>query len=150
MKLISVALVALGSLLLVGCGEGGDSGEQDSQPLILMAEYFDSAAQSGEVRPAGFVPLSGGEHDCLIPAKPAMEGKCEWKVQAAGDGWIVSVIETWKCADYNAQQGTEAFCLRETGTRQWDYEITADGSVTLFIEKGDPAPETLIESAPSP
>jgi hypothetical protein len=85
-----------------------------------MAAFFDSAAQSDEVRPAGFATLSGGEHHCLIPAKPAMEGKCELKVQAAGDGWIVTVIETWKCADYNARQGTEAFCLRETGSHQWD------------------------------
>jgi len=150
MKLISLTLIAIGSLLLVGCGDSGDGEEQDPRPLIHMAAYFDSAAPSGEIRPMGFAPLSGGERDCLIPAKPAMEGKCEWKVQAAGDGWIVTVIETWKCSDYNAQQGTPEFCLRDTGTHQWDYEITADGSVILFIQKGDPPPESLLESAPNP
>ena len=148
MKLISVALLAAGSLILASCGGGDD--ELDAQPLIHMAVYFDSAAQSGEGRPMGFAPLSGGEHDCLIPARTAIKGKCEWKVQPAGDGWIVTVIETWKCSDYNAQQGTPDFCLQDTGTHQWDYEITADGSVTLFTQKGDPAPEGLLESAPNP
>jgi hypothetical protein len=139
-----IALVPISvCLLLVACGDGGGG---DRQPLMDVAGYIRTQPQPNVFEPQGLI-LPDGEHDCLIPAKPSprstIEGTCEWSVEEAGDGWIVRIRETWDCADFNALEGTSNFCPGETGTREWTYEVTADGAVKLFVENGDLPPESL-------
>jgi hypothetical protein len=113
--------------------------------------FIQNGETPDQVEPRGLAPLLMGEQDCLIPATSDsyLEGTCEWKTSQSSDGgWVASYVETWKCEDYNALAGTTEFCRGETGTHKWDYLIAPDGTTTLFIQTGDPAPEGLGAGAP--
>jgi hypothetical protein len=153
MKLIFAALMIVLPVSLAACG--GDDGDEE-QVLADVAAYILTQPQPNVFEPQGLA-VQEGEHDCFIPTKPspraAIEGTCEWDVENTGEGWLVTVTETWNCADYNAVQGTTDFCPGETGTREWAYAVTNDGQVSLAVDGGDLPPESLGEgdqSTPAP
>jgi hypothetical protein len=148
MKTILLGLLLLASpLLLVSCG-GEDEGKK--QALEEVAAYIEAQPQPGVFEPGGFI-LPEGKQDCLIPTKPSprsvLHATCDWKVEDAGDGWVVRITETWECDEFNALIGNSDFCVQETGSRTWNYTVTADGIVTLVVEQGDSPPEGFLEGA---
>ena len=139
------------SLALAACG--GDEDDVDTNvPIMYAMTYIQNADTPNQDEPRGIVPPNAGKQVCLIPATASQhfEGTCEWKISSTLDGgWIAIYLETWKCADYNALAASDTQCPGETGSHEWDYQVAPDGTTTLVVQKGEPAPESLGAGAPS-
>jgi hypothetical protein len=152
MKLTLVLLLISVCVLTTACGDDDDGGEAN-QPLADVAAFIQNQPLPNQLEPEGLI-LREGEHACVIPVKPeprsVINGTCKWTTEEVEDGWVVTVTETWSCADFNAIQGSSGFCVAETGSHEWVYRVTPEGEVRLFNERGDPAPEGLDESGEAP
>jgi hypothetical protein len=105
-----------------------------------------------QVEPRGAVVLEEGAHECLIPSSgnAYVPGTCEWVIEQGNGNWGVIYTETWKCADYHAVLGEDAYCPDETGKHEWRYGVTLDGTTQLLVESGAVPPESEGAGAPSP
>jgi hypothetical protein len=149
---IFLPLSALLILLGASCGDDEQDPAPDPALVLKVMDYVQDQDPNSVIQPRGFVAPGNGPQDCLIPTAGGqfVEAKCEWKIEQTSDGgWLVRYFETWDCDDYNAVAGNADRCPGESGTREWDYQITPDGTTELFTQSGDPPPETLGSGAPN-
>lgn len=128
-------LLVMGVLLLTGCGGDSDDGRREAIRVVISGRQTEATEA---------LPPPGREYDCVIHGggpPPGMEvpGTCRWDAEREGDGWIVSLTETWRCADFRGG-GT---CRGERGTHVWRHLVDSQGVVTFLDDSGDMPPEVV-------
>jgi hypothetical protein len=129
-------LLATGVLLFAACGGDSDAdGRREAVRAVISAGETDS----GEA-----LPPVGREYDCMIQGggpPPGIEvpGACCWDADREGDGWIVSLTESWRCADFRGQDT----CTGEKGSHVWRHLVDSQGVVTFLDDSGDFPPEMV-------
>ncbi len=131
-------LVAVALLLFMACGESEDAGGRAIEAVLSSAALGHDSYRGHHEGDNECVIFGGGPSPGIT-----VPGTCRWEAEKAGDDWIVSLSQIWRCEDFSAIVEGENTCPGETGSHAWRYRVNAEGQVSSLDDSGDFPPQSV-------
>ena len=138
---ILAGFFTLSVLLVSACGGGSSSDEGSGASSAEARKAILRVALSQEYGDPSATTPPDRDYDCVIhgggPA-PGIEipGTCRWDAERDGDGWVVSITQTWECSDFSGVVEGYQTCNGE-GSHSWRHRVDGKGEITYLGSEGD-------------
>jgi hypothetical protein len=141
---VKALLVPLALLTLVLGLCGGDDDEVDPEEAQKAVQAV--LPQQGD-DPNNIPPINETYECILVPGQglDPVTASCLWTVEEQDPGHIVTVRETWLCADFSADFEDYPPCSGTSGFHEWQYFVDVEGRELELLEETGQFPPSYVE-----